>query len=91
MISVGGLTAYSCHRVVVDVQMYQSIEKRNLVVVFHFHAEADGPLLKGHVHNKFVDSDSCGDYESAVRISLPNPGDVFWRTKYEGLLKILHA
>ena len=40
---------------------------------------------------KVIVSGSCGDYDGFVDVSLSYPGDIFWRTRSQGLLfKILH-
>ena len=74
---------------IVDVLVYQRIRKSNLVVVFHFQGEVNSLLLCVHVQKKVIDSESCGDYEGVVDVSLQIRGS------YSGghdllLFKILH-
>ena len=45
LIGVGEISVYGCHKVIVDVLVFQRIKKPNLVVVFHFHGEVGSLLL----------------------------------------------
>ena len=73
LVSVCGLSIYTCVKFTIWFLCYEGVERGDLVVILSFHGEADRQVLLVEVAQEIIHIVQFHDGEHIIYIALPHP------------------